>query len=467
MKRFFAFALILTFFALPVHAEGADIRANLPEDIRVFFSRAQYNGCVLGPDAYVEITGTEAGDFAFAALTEGSSQTLYGFTRRDGGGWTYWLKTASALPQRAGEMHLNSAYGTLYGTLYCDHPSLEISFQSEEIEEYWDWTAVYELSGSGGQWMLVYLKNQLNAYCFARVYADRIVYQNDNGDALSTVYGTVQRNLRYHSFSSFPLTPAAAREKLTQAPVLPQNSELTAQNIRFTGGQTFPVYSGPGEYYLRAADGAAKVSTNDWIQVFGTENGYALIQYAISAGHMRFGYIDQSSLPADARVPALGFAASAAFLETDATLTDDPLGSGAPLRALPAGSTVTHLAVMGDWAYVEVDGDAPVRGFVPKSALAKIVTGSFQNGEYSAFASAQIGAACTVTVAVSAPDAWQNAVTGYTLYVNNTPFATASGPYAEGYQFTVTLPEGVSVLGLCPLRNGLPAAQETIILPIF
>lgn len=37
------------------------------------------------------------------------------------------------------------------------------------------------------------------------------------------------------------------------------------QLIPFEGGQTFAVYSGPGQDYGRAAQGKAAVSTNDWI----------------------------------------------------------------------------------------------------------------------------------------------------------------------------------------------------------
>ena len=66
---------------------------------------------------------------------------------------------------------------------------------------------------------------------------------------------------------------------------------LNAQEIRFPGGNKYPVYSGPGKDYLRGARGKASVSTNDWIEVFGREDGWILIQYEIDSSQCRIGYI--------------------------------------------------------------------------------------------------------------------------------------------------------------------------------
>ena len=50
-------------------------------------------------------------------------------------------------------------------------------------------------------------------------------------------------------------------------------------------------------------------------------------------------------------------------------VTDDPLNSGTEILSLPAGSEVTWLSMMGDWAYIESAGKTPVRGFVPAQGL--------------------------------------------------------------------------------------------------
>lgn len=50
-------------------------------------------------------------------------------------------------------------------------------------------------------------------------------------------------------------------------------------------------------------------------------------------------------------------------------LTDDPLASQATVAVLPAGSTVTWLSSMGEWAYVEYAGTQLLRGFVREETL--------------------------------------------------------------------------------------------------
>ena len=86
------------------------------------------------------------------------------------------------------------------------------------------------------------------------------------------------------------------KNKHTAVPSIPQG-ELIAEDVKFAKGEKYEVYSGPGKDYLHAADGKAAVSTNDWIQVFGKENGWILIQYEIDKDHMRFGWIPEKALP--------------------------------------------------------------------------------------------------------------------------------------------------------------------------
>lgn len=180
--------------------------------------------------------------------------------------------------------------------------------------------------------------------------------------------GTVQTQLRYFDHSVFPCTPEEMQRKLTVAPDIP-GGELTAQNIRFTGGRRYDVYSGPGEDYLRGGDGRAAVSTNDWVQVFGQEDGWMLIQYALSSDRMRFGWIPVEALPRGADVEPFRFSGVDAWTRRSVAVTDDPLASGAPLLTLPEGCRVAWLATMGDWAYIESSTGDLLRGFVPVEAL--------------------------------------------------------------------------------------------------
>lgn len=194
-------------------------------------------------------------------------------------------------------------------------------------------------------------------------------YENNEKVRERNVYGVYQREVEYLNVESLPQTLEDAREKLSEPPHIPEG-ELSAKDVKFTSGKKYPVYTGPHEEYLRAADGKASVSTNDWIQVFGVQDGWALIQYDISSTQMRFGYIRATALPGDVQVDALHFLNQDAYLTRRATLTDDPLNTQEPLLTLPEGAWVTWLATMGEWAYVERSGGDLVRGFIPLSSLA-------------------------------------------------------------------------------------------------
>lgn len=182
------------------------------------------------------------------------------------------------------------------------------------------------------------------------------------------VYGTYQTNLRYFSFSAFPRTVKEACEKLSNPPSIPSGT-LTAQKVSFSGGKKYEVYQGPGEEYGRAGNGKASVSTNDWIQVFGRENGWIMIQYDISSDHMRIGWIPEAALSSSAKVSDLQYTPVTVRTIEQVNLTDDPLASQASVAVLPADSTVTWLASMGEWAYVECTGSQLLRGFVLQEAL--------------------------------------------------------------------------------------------------
>ena len=54
---------------------------------------------------------------------------------------------------------------------------------------------------------------------------------------------------------------------------------------------------------LRGAEGRARVSTNGWIQVFGSEGDWILVQYDITDTHNRIGYIEKDALPDGTVVP--------------------------------------------------------------------------------------------------------------------------------------------------------------------
>lgn len=160
-----------------------------------------------------------------------------------------------------------------------------------------------------------------------------------------------------------PLSEAPAPVPAAEATAVFQ---LVPYSVAFPRDQKYEVYSGPGKSYVRAANGKATVSTNDWINVFGTENGWALVQYAISGSQYRIGYIQASHLPGGSRVPALTFSYAMRTLQRDASLTDDPDRSQSALKTIRAGETVAMLAQYNDWYYIE---SGNVRGFVPRLSI--------------------------------------------------------------------------------------------------
>ncbi len=476
-------ALLLLFAVLPAQAEGAAISAALPAEIAAFFSDARFNGCTITPDAYTAFEDTIGGSFAFAIVTGGSDNTLYGF-RRENGQWTYYLKTAAALPQQSGVFYLQNGKGTIFFDRVETQDTLEIGFRNAGTEEYWSFSAAFQVT-SAGQWRLRYMHSYLNPSFFVTVGEDHISYCDDAYRPLQTVEGVVETNLRYFDWSAFPKTAEQARAKLTNPPALPASSQLIAQNVKLTGGQKFAVYSGPGEWYQRGADGKAAVSTNDWIQVFGVENGYILIQYAVSSSQMRFGYIPQR---ADASFrTALNFSYDTAVILSTASLTDDPLYSCQPLCTLWSGQQVKWLAVMGDWVYVEADNGQgqPVRGFVPGRAVQRMLgtsqTVTAQFADYTAscqFTQLEDNAfSAVVDVQSSDGLSAQNRVTGYQVYAHQLPVAaegtgnvvaqTADSAHLQ-FTLTGTLPAGASILGLCPVRgsNAQPCPEETLVIQL-
>ena len=161
---------------------------------------------------------------------------------------------------------------------------------------------------------------------------------------------------------------SAAAEDLPE-PENPPLPAMSVQEIRFQRGNTYPVYSGPGKEYLRGAKGKASVSTNDWIQVFGQEDGWILIQYEIDSSRCRIGYISAESLPKNSDIPDLSFLRQTAYAIKEISVTDDPLRSASSLSALPAGTEVTMLAMLGNYVYIEGKAKDRFRGFVPSDSL--------------------------------------------------------------------------------------------------
>lgn len=203
-----------------------------------------------------------------------------------------------------------------------------------------------------------------------RVNGVVITVSNDRLDYAGTIVrGTIENRLKHVNIASLPKTASAARKYLSTMPEIPDGT-LSAKSIEFAAGKAYAVYSAPDANSLRGAAGKAKVSTNDWVQVFGRDGEWIMVQYDITANHFRIGYIPASSLPTGVIVPSLEYTGTGAVTSYAVKVTDDPLNSQAELLEIPADTQVMVLGSMGTWSYIEgTDKGVRYRGFVPAESL--------------------------------------------------------------------------------------------------
>ncbi len=324
---------------------------------------------------YCEVRGTSKGDYGFALVHRKNERILVGYHKADGE-MKYWLKNAGAVPQgkeeawfdvgTAGWIDETDWIGNFTGRQVYDDGLCFSVTQLDESGESYEKMVVYRWE-NGMFRLSSYHKTEGSGI---RVSDDKLDFIDwSNCVYRGAVQGTVQRDIRYVSFNALPTWIDDAKAKLTVAPNL-KDGAFTAQKVKFTGGQKYPVYTGPGEDYVRSGNGKGLVSTNGWIEDYGQKDGYILIQYSIDSSHYRFGWIDRNALPEGTSVPAMDFAGISADtlseITQDTFLTDDPLFSQNKLCSLKAGQTVSWLAVLNkDWAYVLVNVNGKMMcGFV-------------------------------------------------------------------------------------------------------
>ena len=348
------------------YADGVPTQGveNIPQGVTDYLDGSRWSGGEItgwvNPDGNLSSSAC-----AFAVVKRGRENVLVAFGWKDGK-WIYKWYNPTALPQVSAPILLRDDWQINDGFSGHRFSSYYI-FNNETMEARCKWVQQKDSS-----WRLIHMScyNPLMFYDTSVENALRLynVGWVKGQETDVWVYGTYQTNLRYFSFSAFPRTVEEAREKLSNPPTIPSGT-LSAQKVSFSGGKKYEVYQGPGEEYGRAGNGKASVSTNDWIQVFGRENGWIMIQYDISSDHMRIGWIPEAALPSSAKVLDLQYTPVTVRTIEQVDLTDDPLASQASVAVLPADSTVTWLASMGEWAYVECTGSQLLRGFVLQEAL--------------------------------------------------------------------------------------------------
>lgn len=489
MKRIGLFLFLLILFPLfSAQAEGARFSCDVPDDVKTFFSQDKFSGTDIL--AFVIVDNANTTDYAFAVGSKNGQNTLYGF-EKNGDNYTYWLVGRTALPQGKGTFTLWTEEEWIYYSAseghsrYVKGPVVCLNFRDEEQKT--EINCIFANEGTSSIWRLKYIQRtseDKNTPSFSVLtYEDHLHYLSPNGQSLGKVQGVVQTNLRYLNFSGIPATVKEAEKKFSTAPSIPWESELIGQEIAFDGGQKLPVYTGPGTQYPRAGSGKAVVSTNDWIQVFGTENGYALIQYALSSDQMRFGYIDAAALPEGHTVNQLVLEYAPAHIVRACSMTDDPLKSGNVIGKLGYQDQVTWLAAMGPYVYVETKGNNPQRGFVKMDDVAKEfrteqLESTFKNDRYTATVWLTLqGSETRADILLQAKNE-ADLPACYVPLCNQTPLAPID-VLGKAYRvdentfnvsFSAVIPgvdENTRILSLCPYENGQYKLDEcvTFILP--
>ena len=98
------------------------------------------------------------------------------------------------------------------------------------------------------------------------------------------------------------------------------------------------------------------------------------ISYETNNGSRRIGYINLSRLKDNLSVQSLSLFYSSALIQRGCSMTDEPDGSCAEIVWLGQNTKVTllgpYVSRSGEsWAYIEVSGSQPIRGFVPANCI--------------------------------------------------------------------------------------------------
>lgn len=205
---------------------------------------------------YCEVRGTPKGDYGFALVHRKSERILVGYHKVDGE-MKYWLKNAGAVPQgkeeawfgvgTAGWEEETDWVGNFTGRQVYDDGLYFSVTQLDDAGESYEKMVVYRWEN--GMFRLSrYRKTEVRGI---RVSDDKLDFIDwSNCVYCGAVQGAVQRDIRYVSFNALPTWIDDAKEKLTTAPNL-QSGDFSAQKVKFTGGQKYPVYTGPGENYAQ------------------------------------------------------------------------------------------------------------------------------------------------------------------------------------------------------------------------
>ncbi|MBQ2928587.1 MAG: hypothetical protein IJD99_00045 [Clostridia bacterium] len=374
MKKMLSFllAMLMVLGAVPAMADVPG-REPMPDEIAALFDVPAWEGyeVMTGSNglAWIYDESLEAG---LVVMTNGSLEIVCLIEPDKKGNLRITQRNYTMITQECGVM-LESGYGTT----------------TQEVRAPWGEQWMFEVFNVNdayylaigkfdGEWrvktVLNYKTDVLSFVAGYRIgYSDPVEHEDyiEFGRDMEYVYGTYDNRFAAFNIYDFPKTLEEAREKLTNPPVTPSDF-YSPVSVDLRPKEKYDVFAAPGRDSYRAANGKAVMSTNDWVQIFGEEDGWVLVQYDISRDQMRFGYVDASVLPRDTEVPQLRwYDLPTQTIKTNTYVTDDPLASRSILCWLNAGDTVQVLSDFGSWYYVEVTPGTgkTLRGFIPQTAI--------------------------------------------------------------------------------------------------
>ena len=291
-------------------------------------------------------------------------------------------------PDKKGNMRITQRNYTIVTTPDAPYISESYAPTAQEIDTPWGHKRLFELHLNGymvsfgkfdGVWRIkVVLNGKDDIISF--VFDDRIGYREGEDmeeyidwehNRMKYAYGTYDNRFAAFNIYAFPKTYEEASEALTNPPVTPTDF-YTPISVTLRPREKYDVFAAPGRDSYRAANGKAVMSTNDWVQIFGEEDGWVLVQYDISRDQMRFGYVDASVLPRDTEVQTLHwYDLPEQTVKVNINVTDDPLVSRSIIGYLNAGDTVKVLSEFGSWYYIEMTNSQgeTLRGFIPQTSI--------------------------------------------------------------------------------------------------
>ena len=266
MKRFLVMIALATLVLCLVSAAMAYTwQEGIPDELSSAFTDAYWQDyrCVGGTTFKPAGQSQQEGDVAVLIMKKGIDNRLVILERR-GGRFQILVNNNQPIYQYDRIPHFGDEEGDPnYFRLYYSEKSNEAKRQWDTLSFFRDIEGRWRFRGRSHQeWSPgsfteeVMVKEKDRVWKPGVVLVTTIKGKDIIHDALP-VYGTVETDLRYFTLQGFPKNLKEARDQLSEPPSIPQG-ELSAKRVRFTSGQNFPVYSGPGEHYLRAANGGRR-----------------------------------------------------------------------------------------------------------------------------------------------------------------------------------------------------------------